>query len=58
MNAPDEVRAQFPPAEQVARVIRARTVTTWASDGHTRTRVTRTGTETVYLIITMTARGR
>ena len=56
MNAPDEVRAQFPPAEQVARVIRARTVTSWLNDGHTRTRVTRTSSETVYLIITMTAR--
>jgi predicted transposase YbfD/YdcC len=56
MNAPAEVRALFPPAEQVARVIRTRTVTTWANDGHTRTRVTRTSTETVYLVITMTAR--
>ena len=56
MNAPAEVKALFPDAEQVARVIRTRTVTTWASDGHTRTRVTRTGTETVYLIITMTVR--
>jgi predicted transposase YbfD/YdcC len=56
MNAPAEVKALFPPAEQVARVIRTRTVTTWPSDGHTRTRVTRTSTETVYLIITMTAR--
>lgn len=56
MNAPAEVKALFPPAEQVARVVRTRTVTTWLSDGHTRTRVTRTGTETVYLIITMTAR--
>ena len=56
MDAPAEVKALFPPARQAARVIRTRTVTTWASDGHTRTRVTRTGTETVYLIITMTAR--
>ena len=61
MNAPDEVKALFPPAEQVARVIRTRTVTFWLSNGHTRTRVTRTrvtrtGTETVYLIITMPAR--
>jgi DDE_Tnp_1-associated/Transposase DDE domain len=56
MDAPAEVRALFPPAEQVARVIRTRTVTSWLSDGHTRTRVTRTGTETVYLIITMPAR--
>jgi predicted transposase YbfD/YdcC len=56
MNAPAGVRALFPPAEQVARVIRTRTVTSWLNDGHTRTRVTRTGTETVYLVITMTAR--
>lgn len=56
MDAPAEVKALFPDAGQVARVIRTRTVTTWLSDGHTRTRVTRTGTETVYLIITMTAR--
>jgi DDE_Tnp_1-associated len=56
MDAPAEVKALFPPAEQVARVVRTRTVTSWLSDGHTRTRVTRTGTETVYLIITMPAR--
>src|SRR5487761_421639 len=56
MDAPAGVKALFPPVRQVARVIRTRTVTTWASDGHTRTRVTRTGTETVYLIIPMTAR--
>jgi predicted transposase YbfD/YdcC len=56
MDAPQEVKALFPPAEQVARVVRTRTVTSWLSDGHTRTRVTRTCTETVYLIITMAAR--
>lgn len=56
MDAPAEVKALFPPAEQVARVVRTRTVTSWLSDGHTRTRVTRTGTETVYLIITVPAR--
>lgn len=56
MDAPDEVKALFPPAAQVARVIRTRTVTTWLNDGRTRTRVTRTSTETVYLVITMTAR--
>jgi len=56
MDAPGEVRALFPPAEQVARVIRTRTVTGYDNDGHTRTRVTRTSTETVYLIITMPAR--
>jgi predicted transposase YbfD/YdcC len=55
MDAPAEVKALFPPAEQAARVIRTRTVTSWLNDGHTRTRVTRTSTETVYLIITMTA---
>ena len=56
MDAPEEVKTLFPPAEQVSRVVRTRTVTCWLSDGHTRTRVTRTGTETVYLIITMPAR--
>jgi predicted transposase YbfD/YdcC len=56
MNAPEDVKALFPPAEQVSRVIRTRTVTAWPSDGHTRARVTRTSSETVYLIITMTAR--
>lgn len=56
MDAPGEVTALFPPAGQVARVIRTRTVTTWLNDGHTRTRVTQTSTETVYLVITMTAR--
>ena len=56
MDAPEEVTALFPPARQVARVVRTRTVTSWLSDGHTRTRVTRTGTETVYLIITMPSR--
>lgn len=56
MDAPAEVKALFPPAEQVARVVRTRTVAFWLNDGHTRTRVTRTGTETVYLIITMPAR--
>ncbi len=56
MDAPEEVKALFPPAEQVSRVVRTRTVTFWLSDGHTRTRVTRTGTETVYLIITMPSR--
>lgn len=56
MDAPEEVKALFPPAEQVSRVVRTRTVTFWLGDGHTRTRVTRTGTETVYLIITMPAR--
>jgi len=56
MDAPDEVKALFPPAGQVARVVRTRTVTEYLNDGHTRTRVTRTSTEFAYLIITMTAR--
>jgi predicted transposase YbfD/YdcC len=56
MDAPEEVKALFPSAEQVSRVVRTRTVTSWPSDGHTRTRVTRTSTETVYLIITMPSR--
>ena len=56
MSAPEEIKALFPPAEQVARVIRTRTVTSWPGDGHTKTRVTQTSTETAYLVITMTAR--
>ena len=56
MDASAGVKALFPAAGQVARVIRTRTVTTWLNDGRTRTRVTRTSTETVYLLITMTAR--
>jgi predicted transposase YbfD/YdcC len=56
MDAPEEVKAQFPPAEQVARIVRTRTVTRYENDGHTRTRTTRTGTEFAYLVITMTAR--
>jgi len=56
MDAPGEVKALFPPAEQVARIVRTRTVTGYENDGHTRTRVTRTSTEFAYLVITMTAR--
>jgi hypothetical protein len=54
MDAPGEIKALFPHAAQVARVIRTRTVTTWKHDGKKRTRVTRTSTETV--ITSLTAR--
>ncbi len=56
MDVPDEIKAWFPHAAQVARVIRTRTVTSWKSNGKKRARVTRTGTETVYLITSLTAR--
>ncbi len=56
MDAPEEIKALFPHAAQVARVIRTRTVTSWKSNGKKRTRVTQTSTETVYLITSLTAR--
>jgi predicted transposase YbfD/YdcC len=56
MDAPDEIRALFPHVAQVARVIRTRTVTFWKSDGKKRARVTKTSSETVYLITSLTAR--
>jgi predicted transposase YbfD/YdcC len=56
MDAPEAIRALFPHVKQVAKVIRTRTVTSRESDGHKRTRVTRTSTETVYLITSLTAR--
>jgi predicted transposase YbfD/YdcC len=56
MDAPEEVKALFPHAAQVARVIRTRTVTSWKSNGKKRTRVTETSTETVYLVTSLTAR--
>ena len=56
MDAPAEIRALFPHAAQVARVIRTRTVTRWKHNGKKRTRVTETHTETVYLITSLTAR--
>ena len=56
MDAPDSIKALFPHAAQVARVIRTRTVTFWKGNGKTRTRVTETHTETVYLITSLTAR--
>jgi predicted transposase YbfD/YdcC len=56
MDAPEEIRARFPHAAQVARVIRTRTVTRWKNNGKKRARVTRTSTETVYLITSLTAR--
>ncbi len=56
MDAPDEIRALFPHAAQVARVVRTRTVTYWKGNGKTWTRVTQTSSETVYLITSLTAR--
>jgi predicted transposase YbfD/YdcC len=56
MDAPGEIRALFPHVRQIAKVIRTRTVTSWESDGNKRTRVTKTSTETVYLITSLTAR--
>jgi predicted transposase YbfD/YdcC len=56
MDAPGEIRALFSRVRQVAKVIRTRTVTRWEGDGHTRARVTKTSTETVYLITSLTAR--
>jgi predicted transposase YbfD/YdcC len=56
MDAPESIKALFPHAAQVARVIRTRTVTRWKGNGKTRTRITETHTETVYLITSLTAR--
>jgi predicted transposase YbfD/YdcC len=56
MDAPAEIRALFSHVRQVAKVIRTRTVTTWKSDGSRKARVTRTSTETVYLITSLASR--
>ena len=56
MDAPEEIRNLFPHVRQVARVIRTRTVTTWKNNGKRRARVTKTSTETVYLVTSLTAR--
>jgi predicted transposase YbfD/YdcC len=56
MDAPDEIRALFSHVRQVTKVIRTRTVTSRKSDGSRKTRVTKTSTETVYLITSLTAR--
>jgi predicted transposase YbfD/YdcC len=56
MDAPEEIKALFPHVRQIAKVTRTRTVTAWKSDGKTRARVTRTGTETVYLVTSLSAR--
>lgn len=56
MDAPEEIQALFPHVKQIAKVIRTRTVTSRESDGNKRTRVTKTSTETVYLITSLTAR--
>jgi predicted transposase YbfD/YdcC len=56
MDAPESIKALFPHAAQIARVIRTRTVTRSKSNGKKRTRVTETHTETVYVITSLTAR--
>ncbi len=56
MDAPAEIRALFSHVRQIAKVIRTRTVTSWKSDGSRKTRVTKTSTETVYLITSLTSR--
>jgi predicted transposase YbfD/YdcC len=56
MDAPGSIKALFPHAAQVARVIRTRTVTRHKHDGKKRTRVTETSSETVYVITSLTAR--
>src|SRR5260370_9998612 len=55
MDAPEEIKARFPHASQVARVIRTRPVTSWRSTGKNRTPTPATHTETVYLITSLTA---
>ena len=55
MDAPEEIKALFPRAEQVARVIRSRTVRYWKGGGRTRALVTKTTRETVYLVTSLTA---
>jgi len=56
MDAPGSMKALFPHAEQVTRVIRTRTVTRWKNNGKKRARVTETSSETVYVITSLTAR--
>ena len=56
LDAPEEIKALFPHVEQVAKVIRARTVRHWKGDGRTWRLVTRTTRETVCLVTSLTAR--
>ncbi len=56
MDAPEEIQNLFPHVRQVAKITRTRTVTTWKNNGKRRTRVTKTSTETVYLVTSLTAR--
>jgi predicted transposase YbfD/YdcC len=56
MDAPAEIRALFSHVRQIAKVVRTRTVTSRPSDGSRRARVTKTSTETVYLITSLTSR--
>jgi predicted transposase YbfD/YdcC len=56
MDAPEEIKDRFPHAEQVSRVVRTRTVRYWKGNGKTWRLVTETSSETVYLIISLSAR--
>ena len=56
MDAPESIKALFPHVRQIARVIRTRTVTRRKGNGKTRTRITETHTETVYLVTSLSAR--
>jgi predicted transposase YbfD/YdcC len=56
MDAPEGIKALFPHARQIARVIRTRTVTRRKGNGKTRTRITETHTGTVYLVTSLSAR--
>lgn len=55
MDAPEEIKVLFPHVEQVAKVIRSRTVRYWKGDGRTWKLVTKTTRETVYLVTSLTA---
>lgn len=55
-GVPARIAKLFPHAARAARVTRTRTVTSWKGHGRQRERVTRTSTETVYVITSLTAR--
>jgi predicted transposase YbfD/YdcC len=56
MDAPGEVKALFPHPEQAAKVIRGRTVRSRKGDDRTWRLVTRTTSETVYPVTSLSAR--
>jgi predicted transposase YbfD/YdcC len=56
MDAPGEIKALYPRAEQIAKVHRVRTVRYWLGDGSTWRLVTKTTRETVYLVTSLSAR--